>query len=277
MNEFVTAKENNHFGFDAERMEAAYQKVRSAFEAPDFEPEPLPRLDLMRVVTRALGVAKELEAQGLRVPEEMPEVDPLCFTELTDRALAAAYAHAQHLAHPRAKFLALLAEATRTRTVLRASAKALEESGLLTQEVPKVTGSNGYRNVATDLQVLVNLFEAHWAEFSGRCVTTEADLERAKALVVRIMDADGFRQQPSINPHTATSRRRAFAYLVQSYEDVRRAVAFLRRIEGDADRIVPSLYEGRGGRKKAKKDEPAADGASGVAAGVEGAAATAAK
>lgn len=257
--------DDGSFHFEPVRLEAAYQKVRSRFETPAFVPKPLPRLDLMRVVTRALGVAREIDALGLRVPEEMPEVDPLCFTELADRALAAAYAHAEHLVRPRTKFLALLKEAKRTRTVLRASAKALEESGFLAQEVPPVTGTNGYRNVATDLQVLVRLFEAHFPDLSGKWVTTAADLEAAKLLVARLMDAESFRRQPSTSPVTADIRRRAFAYLIHSYDDVQRAVGFVRRREGDADRIAPSLYE-RGARKKEKEAKPAVESPPGATA-----------
>jgi hypothetical protein len=42
------------------------------------------------------------------------------------------------------------------------------------------------------------------------------------------------------------------------YEDVRRAVAYLRAREGDADAIAPSLYPGRPRRRQSEADAPAA-------------------
>jgi hypothetical protein len=48
---------------------------------------------------------------------------------------------------------------------------------------------------------------------------------------------------------------------LKAYDQVRRAVTFLRWNEGDADRIAPSLYSGRGNsnaRKKTDATQPAA-------------------
>jgi len=41
----------------------------------------------------------------------------------------------------------------------------------------------------------------------------------------------------------ADARNRVFTLLTRRYDQVRRAVVFLRWDEGDADRIVPSLYK----------------------------------
>ncbi|WP_437627106.1 hypothetical protein [Sorangium sp. So ce1151] len=52
----------------------------------------------------------------------------------------------------------------------------------------------------------------------------------------------------------ADKRARAFALLVHAYDQTRRAVAYLRWNEGDADTVAPSLYKGRGGRATASSD-----------------------
>jgi hypothetical protein len=45
---------------------------------------------------------------------------------------------------------------------------------------------------------------------------------------------------------------------VHAYDQTRRAVAYLRWNEGDADAIAPSLYKGRGGRSASSSDTAAA-------------------
>ena len=56
-------------------------------------------------------------------------------------------------------------------------------------------------------------------------------------------------------------RTRAFVLFVRCYDEIRRAVSFLRWNEGDADTLVPSLYAGRGGRGKSEpaRGEPESD------------------
>lgn len=51
-------------------------------------------------------------------------------------------------------------------------------------------------------------------------------------------------------------RQQELTLLVQSYEEVRRAVVYLRWHEADADTITPSLYAGRG-RKAVAAEAPA--------------------
>ena len=48
----------------------------------------------------------------------------------------------------------------------------------------------------------------------------------------------------------ADTRIRAFTLLTLTYDQARRAVIYLRWEQGDVQRIAPSLYTGRGGRKR---------------------------
>lgn len=50
-------------------------------------------------------------------------------------------------------------------------------------------------------------------------------------------------------------RQQAFTLFVKAYDEVRRAVSFLRWKERDADTIAPSLYGARNGTR-ARQDEP---------------------
>jgi hypothetical protein len=52
-------------------------------------------------------------------------------------------------------------------------------------------------------------------------------------------------QGPAAIAATAANRQRAFSLFIRTYEQARRAIAFLRFKEQDVDRIAPSLYGGR--------------------------------
>ena len=66
------------------------------------------------------------------------------------------------------------------------------------------------------------------------------------------MVAAGLREQgPAVVQDVARIRDQAFTLMMRAYDEVRRAVTFLRWQQGDADTIAPSLYAGRGGRGKA--------------------------
>ena len=53
----------------------------------------------------------------------------------------------------------------------------------------------------------------------------------------------------------AEIRQQAFTLFVNNYDQVRRAISFLRWNEGDVDDIIPSLYAGRStGKRKNGSD-----------------------
>lgn len=124
--------------------------------------------------------------------------------------------------------------------------------GLISAEsLQKLKGPNGFKNVQTDLQILVHVFRANWANVTGKCATTETELARAEKLVSWLIQAVGLREQgPAEIAKSADLRVRAFTAFSRAYSDVRRAIAYVRWNEGDVDTIIPSLYQGRGGRKK---------------------------
>jgi hypothetical protein len=65
----------------------------------------------------------------------------------------------------------------------------------------------------------------------------------------RIVALAGQREQsPELAGPAARVRQQAFVLFTQAYDDARRAVEFIRWHEGNAERIPPSLYAGRGRR-----------------------------
>jgi hypothetical protein len=126
-----------------------------------------------------------------------------------------------------------------TRKVLPADSLAEYEPG------------NGYRNLAHNLGMLAGLCVRHWSTIEGRSGITKDDVTRASMLNEEILKVLGARVNDNGEAsQNAMLRAQAFTLLVRAYDELRRAIAFIRYHEGDVDEIVPSLYAGRGGRPR---------------------------
>lgn len=110
---------------------------------------------------------------------------------------------------------------------------------------------NGYRNLAHNLGMLAGLCVRHWSTIEGRSGITKDDVTRASMLNEEILKVLGERVNDNGEAsQNALLRAQAFTLLVRGYDELRRAIAFIRYHEGDVDEIVPSLYAGRGGRPR---------------------------
>jgi hypothetical protein len=82
------------------------------------------------------------------------------------------------------------------------------------------------------------------------------ELDQAESIGEQLVNAVGTREQaPAVAAEVTQQRQRMFTLFLNSYDQVRRAVTYLRWNEGDIDTVAPSLYAGRAARKK--PDEPA--------------------
>ena len=77
-------------------------------------------------------------------------------------------------------------------------------------------------------------------------------------LADQINQALGIREQmPELQAAAARDRQAAYSLFIEAYDEVRAAIAYVRRREDDVDTIMPSLYAGRnGGKRKPAVDEP---------------------
>jgi hypothetical protein len=84
-----------------------------------------------------------------------------------------------------------------------------------------------------------------------------AELDHAAQLAQRLVTAVGVReQQPVATGAASLQRQQAFTLLLQAYNEVRRAITFLRWNEDDVETIVPSLWAGRGSRAASEASAP---------------------
>ncbi|NUP13610.1 MAG: hypothetical protein HOW73_46840 [Polyangiaceae bacterium] len=136
------------------------------------------------------------------------------------------------------------------------------------ERLKALNGTQGYRNVGFDVLTLCAMLRENWDSVSGRTGVQTAEINDAEQLADRLISAVGRREQGEAAVAEATElRQRVFTLFMRSYEEVRRAITYLRWHDDDVDRIVPSLYTtGRSSRRKSdiepKPETPPAGGTS---------------
>jgi hypothetical protein len=247
---------------DEALVEEAYERVKGELAA--LAPEALVQvnLDVQVAVSTILGALPEIRALRDRIVKELPAFDVVSFDKLEDYAQALAFTQSkfQFAAQPVGDLDTVSVEAVRLREMLVANAQALALSGLFdAQNLEQLKGANGYKNVAQDLQALSTAIRENWANIQGKSPLTADDVQAASRVALRLTRLVGLKEQgPALLAAATELRTRAFTLVSQTYEETRLAVAYLRRREGDADSIAPSLYPGKGRRRPTDEPVPAA-------------------
>jgi hypothetical protein len=238
----------------------SYQRVAHQIEAIDLDGARRVNVDITSAVTVVLGSLPEIRAMRPQIADELPRFDLEGFDQLEDVASAASYAHTQYLiaTNPRDGLRDRYEECIRLRGVLQGDAEQLVRRGLVDpRTLAKVTSDVGYKNVAHDLLLLAEVLRDRWSDVENRCGTDLAELDHAARLAAHVLRLAGLReQQPSVAAAASENRIRAFQLLIDTYEPIRKAIAFLRWRQGDADEIAPSLYSARKPRGKAAERAP---------------------
>jgi hypothetical protein len=219
-------------------------------------------LDVPSVVATTLGALPEIRALRQEIAQQMPAFDLAAFDKLEEYAVALHHAHTQFLmaTQPNHGLDELLAEGAALRQTLFLDATALSHRGFIDKnKLNELPGPNGHKNLATDLGTLAAILKESWAEVQSRSGVQEAELERADKLAQRIVRVVGLREQgPAMVAAATDLRLRAFTLLFRTYDNVRRAVTFLRWNGSEADKIAPSLYAGRSNGRR-RSEPPSTD------------------
>ena len=234
-------------------------------------------LDVVAAVTTAFGVLPKLAT--LREPiQQLPGFDRAAVDKLETYAMALYETHADYLSasRPTESLPKLVEEATKVRDQLYADVQALIQRELVdAQEIREVKTGVGYKALAVDLTLLSDAMRRKWEVIQSRTAVQVDELLHAQQLATGLLRVVGEREQaPAVVADAAANRSRAFALFIRAYDEVRRAVTYLRWREGDADLIAPSLYAGRAAPKRKGEPEVPVDPAAGAPAA--GAASTAA-
>lgn len=148
--------------------------------------------------------------------------------------------------------------AVEMRAVLFAITQVLIQRKVLPASVlDNVRGTGSFRNQAHDLQHLVSVLRRAMGAAAGVVSISIAELDSAEDAARDLVVAMGEREQaPPFVSEAAEKRQRAFTLFIRTYEELRAAINHLRWREKDVETILPSLYAGRGGRKKEEDVAP---------------------
>lgn len=113
----------------------------------------------------------------------------------------------------------------------------------------------GYKNLARDLLGLHDLLRANWDKVACRTGIQLSEINEAEQVGQELMAIVGAREQASGGVARAQAQRqRNFTLFSRAYNQVRRAISFLRWDHDDLEQICPSLFAGRG--RGRRREEP---------------------
>lgn len=241
------------------RFRAALEKVKP--EAALVDPTKLAsiNLDIPTAVIATIRSFRTITLHRDDVVRNLPTFPIDRLDMLETYALAAGQAHAQYvLATGEVESIPTLsADLTKMRDVLLADVHVLGKRELIdVSRIELLKGPNGFKNLAFDVMSIASLLRDHWLEIEGKTGLTIAELDAAETLADRLATAIAFRDEGGASD-AVDLRHRTFTLFINAFDEVRRALTYLRWHVGDLEKIAPSLYQGRGGRgKKDEADEP---------------------
>lgn len=231
-----------------------YKRRREAIRA--VEPADLVpiNVDLAAAVTTVRAAWPRIAEHRESIAATLSDFDIGTLDALDDYAVALGHLHSLSLCAPvpAATARVLRARAIEIRAGLLLDALALSRHGLLDRgRLAQVRRGPGYENAVFDLLGLVNMFRDAWPTIATSTPVTLEALVEAEAVANELSVAIGRRKRtPEVLAALALERQQAFTLLARAYEQVRFAIAYLRRTEGDTDTIAPSIYAGRRRRRR---------------------------
>lgn len=257
----------------------AFEAVREEIVAVPTTSLVRRNLNIPRAARRGLMVSERIEPLR-RELSTMSHLDYRKVEKLPTYALALIFAHERFEAAEDAEvpLAQLLEQAVPLRADLMKTGEMLAHFGFVSPErMAQIRAGQGHADTADDLLALGLLLGGIWPKIKDKVVVTREQIDRAIPLSAQLQRAIGVREGGDEDPLVEPSdphhvRAQALELFVRAYEECRRGVSHLRWHEGDAGRIVPSLYPGRGaGRNGGEDEERAEDAGEGVvdASGVE--------
>lgn len=222
----------------------------AAFEALKGEYAELPEtslvsinVDIPRAVAVILGAEPRVQALRPAIEAALKNPPTRAIEGLRQAALGAWYAHLITMpAKPSASAKELLERATPLRAKLLKAADALADAELVdATTVARIREGRGNIDMANDLVALSALFSQRWGVIQNKTAIAREQVDEAALLGPTLLVALAEQPLPASNDASAL-RQRAFSLLVSLYDEIRRAVSFVRWAEKDVEAYAPSLY-----------------------------------
>jgi hypothetical protein len=244
---------------DANQLHLGYQRVKPQLDALRVNELLQINLDVPAAVQVGLGAAAEiaafevpfraLAAVGFQVEDVL---------QLRDRALALGHAHLEYATATGAPDPSLIQALFKGRSRLVAHAAPLVEDGYFT-EAAVAAHRSGYshRDVAYNVIGLAGLYLKHWDRVQPLVSLKQTELEQLRAQANDLLLLLSTREQnPDEDAAWLLERQKAFTLFIRAFTEARHGVAFLRRLEGDLNEIIPTLYaRKRRTRRDANEEE----------------------
>ena len=242
------------------RYRAAFQQIKP--DADQLDPQALliVNIDMTSAVSIATGALPKIMALRDQAAAQLPQFEIRHFDTLETLALATMHVQGEFVAAsaPAGALALLYQQGVALRELLHSDATSLTRRGLMNgSKLSKFRVSPGYKILAEDLVGISSLLRNNWPSIGSKTAITLAELDEAEELSDRLLSALAARAQaPAILASAAIQRQRVFTLFVAAYDEVRRAITFLRWKEGDLETVAPSLYSGRGNVRRKKSEAP---------------------
>ncbi len=220
------------------------------------------RVGAMRMFRLATASASRVAPLRAALVEHCGKLDISNLDNLELYAHAHMHAHGQYIAasKPAESVEDLVAQMVESRETLVADVTALVKRKHLDGRVlGQLKGVLGYDNLIGDLMLLSRVVRDNWDKLTGKTLVTQAELDVADELCARLLTTVALRDggKKSLSERSEM-RLRTYSLLYSAYEEVRRAVAYLRWYEQDTETLIPSFFTFPGGRpgKSTDGEEP---------------------
>jgi hypothetical protein len=218
-----------------------------------------PSVDPIYASSVALSAAPRYTQLRPRMDKFAGEVDLELIDCVSELAHALSYATGDYvrLTTSGESLQDLIEEGITLRALLFDVKELCERQGLikgmpLTQN-PRLTGSV---NVSRDLTAAKRFYEECDEELLKKLPVTPAQLDRAGYIATRLLEGAGSRTAtPAEIEEAELVQLQTFICFMDGYEEVRSVVKLLRRKEGDAEQIAPSVFAGRSTGKRKGETE----------------------
>lgn len=252
------------------QLRAALEQIRPEFKELTRKELAVLNVDPLAAVATVQGALPGLLLLRPQFESALRDFDFQYLDNLNLYALALIQSHSlyQSASSPPENLPELVAETKQLCSLLLSDVTVLARRGYIKGvRVHELGRFGSYKGIASDILALVAVLRADWNAVSSNCGVTELELNRAEVLGEQLIRLLGFRDRCSmLVANAALERQKVFTLFVRAYDNVRRAVTYVRWHDNDAEKIAPSLYSGKKvNRKKVLNaaSEPAASDKSG--------------
>ena len=200
-------------------------------------------VDITSSCTAILVRTARIMSLRAQVARELPAFDLAHFDTLEVKTQAAIQTQFNHLlaSSTPGEIPEYDAKLNRYRTLFLADINTLANRGLIDNtKLGELKSPNGYKNLAETVSALASHIRRNWSTIQSRAAITPEELADAEETAVRMLLAVANQVAPVPPTQAAIERRQAYTLFINTYDEVRRVVTYLRTPFGDADEYAPS-------------------------------------